>query len=355
MEYWDKQTIEQIRQGFYSALYFNRTKQILLKDDNRKRVTMQIFQKKHALLCGIDQVLALFKDATGHFEDSEWIDKSHELEIESLTDGDTIEPWLPVMHITGPYVYFAHLESLYLGILARQTKIATNTKNVVTAANGKPVIFFADRFDYFLNQQIDGYAAKVGGIHGVSTAAQGVLWNGKVFGTIPHALIAVHDGNTLSAARQFAKHFPDVPLIVLVDFENDCVKTALEVAREFGNKLFAVRLDTSESIIDTSLQSRNDQSLTGVHPELVNNVRQALNQAGFQNVKIVVSGGFTAERISLFEKDHIPVDIYGVGSSLLQGNNDFTADCVRVEDKEVAKFGRKYRENKNLCKRYLSK
>lgn len=355
MEYWDKQMIEQIRQGFYSALYFNRTKQILLKDENHKQVTMQIFQKKYAVLCGIDQVLELFKVATGYFEDATWIDMSHELVIESLTDGDTIEPWLPVMHITGPYVYFAHLESLYLGILARQTKIATNTQQVVTAASGKPVIFFADRFDYFLNQQIDGYAAKIGGVHGVATAAQGVLWNGKVFGTIPHALITVHDGNTLKAAEQFTKHFPEVPLIALVDYENDCVKTSLEVARAFGEKLFAVRIDTSETIIDKSLQPLNDQLLTGVNPKLVSNVRQALDNEGFTKVKIIVSGGFTADKVEQFERAKVPVDMYGVGSSLLHGSNDFTADCVRLEGKDVAKFGRGYKENKKLCKQSLSK
>src|SRR5258706_7158688 len=149
MNYWDNTTIEKIRRGFYSAVYYNRTQQILIQKKNLKIVTMQIFQKNNAVLCGVNQVIALLKTAAGYFENNNWVGRWNELHVETLSDGDTINPMESIMHITGPYAYFAHLESLYLGILARQTKIATNTKNIVAAANGKQVIFFADRFDYF--------------------------------------------------------------------------------------------------------------------------------------------------------------------------------------------------------------
>src|SRR5207248_2403530 len=148
------------------AVYFNRTQNILLQEKNFKAVTMQIFQKQDAVLCGVEPVLELLKVATGYFEKNKWRGEWGALKVEGLKDGDLIKPWETIMHITGPYAYFAHLESLYLGILARATKIATNTRNVVEAANGKQVIFFADRFDYFLNQELDGYAAHIGGISG---------------------------------------------------------------------------------------------------------------------------------------------------------------------------------------------
>lgn len=253
------------------------------------------------------------------------------------------------MFIKGPYTYFAHLESLYLGILARETKIASNTKDVVDAAKGKQIIFFADRFDYFLNQEIDGYAAKVGGVNGVATEAQSFLWQGKPMGTIPHALISIYDGNTIKAAEVFLKNFPDVPLIVLADYENDCVNTSLELAKNFGTKLFAVRLDTSENMTDRSSKDK------GVNPELVKSVRNALNTNGFSYIKIVVSGGFNKEKIEKFENENTPVDIYGVGSSLLYGSNDFTADIVQVEEKGISKIGRKFLPNNRLCKISMQK
>jgi nicotinate phosphoribosyltransferase len=87
---------------------------------------------------------------------------------------------------------------------------------------------------------------------------------------------------------------------------------------------------------------------TGVNPVLVERVRQALDSAGHERVKIVVSGGFDAEKIRSFEELGAPVDSYGVGSSLLRGQNDFTADVVRVEGRDCAKAGREYKPNPRL-------
>ena len=87
---------------------------------------------------------------------------------------------------------------------------------------------------------------------------------------------------------------------------------------------------------------------TGVTPQLVWNVRHALDRDGFAHVKIVVSGGFDVEKIRRFEEVGVPVDAYGVGSSLFQGRYDFTADVVLVEGKPCAKEGRVYRPNPRL-------
>lgn len=309
MSIWDKKTIANIREGYYSAAYFNRTKTVLFHENNLTPVTMQIFQKKdNTLLCGIKHIIELLKIGTGYFEGDTWISKWKELQIKTLNEGTLIHKGDSVMHITGPYIYFAHLESLYLGILARETKIATNARNSVTAANGKPVLFFADRFDYFLNQEIDGYAAKIGGVANICTDAQGLLINEKPVGTIPHALIAVNKGDTIEATSQYKTVFPNSPLIALVDFTNDCVNTALQAAKMFGEKLWGVRLDTSENMIDKSIgyMSELERELHGVNPTLVRLVRKKLDEAGFDHVKIIVSGGFTPEKITYFEKKGYP-------------------------------------------------
>lgn len=338
-------TIKKIRKGYYSALYFNRTKFILEKENNVKTVTMQIFQKNNnAVLCGINEVLELLKIGTGYWEKNKWIDKFKTLSIEHLQEGNTINSLQTVMHITGPYVYFAHLESLYLGILSRRTLVATNAAKVMNAANKKQVLFFADRFDYFLNQEGDGYAAHIGGIKTVCTDAHAFLWNGKVAGTIPHALIAINDGDSVKATRQFAKHI-NGNVIALVDFDNDCVTTSLKIAHALKEKLWGVRIDTSENLVDKSLKNKK---LFGVNPELVKILRKSLDKNGFTDVKIIASGGFTDEKIQLFEKENTPVDVYGVGSAILKGNNDFTADIVMVENKKIAKSGRKYQAINNL-------
>jgi nicotinate phosphoribosyltransferase len=134
-----------------------------------------------------------------------------------------------------------------------------------------------------------------------------------------------------------------------VDFENDSVRTALEVADALGDKLWGVRLDTSELMVDRSLwPDTGDFQPTGVNEVLVRRVREALDAAGHQHVHIVASGGFDADKIARFEKVGAPVDAYGVGSSLVRGANDFTADVVRVEGRECAKAGRRFRPNPRL-------
>lgn len=336
-----KEIINKIREGYYSALYFNNTKQILLKEKNFKSVTMQIFQKNDgSILCGVKEVTELMKRATGYWKGQKWIDKSKTLIIKSLNDGCEIRAWEPVIYLIGPYVYFAHLESIYLGILARRTLVATNTRKAVNMAKGKQIIFFGDRFDYFLNQESDGYAAHIGGVKAVCTQAQGSLFNGNVTGTIPHSLIAINDGDTLQAVKQFAKYIKNANVIALVDFDNDCLKTSLEVAKSLKRKLWGVRVDTAENITDKSLKGKK---FFGVNPSLIKSLRKALDQEGFDYVKIVASGGFCEEKIKLFEKEKTPVDVYGIGSALLKGNNDFTADVVKVGDKLIAKAGRHYR------------
>lgn len=344
MKYFDAQDVGKIRRGFYSAVYFNRTKHILLKEQNLKVPTIQVFQKQpHRILCGMNEVVELLKAATGYFQGKKWISKWSECRINHVKEGAEINSGDTVMHLTGPYAYFAHLESLYLGILARRTLVATNTRRVVTAARGKPVIFFADRYDYFKNQPGDGYATYTGGAASVCTQAQASLTRAKATGTIPHALIALNAGDTVESTLLFAKHFRDERVIALVDFDNDCVGTSLKVAQGLGKKLWGVRLDTAENMIDKSLAKKKSKSVYGVNPQLVNNVRKALDKAGFKWIKIVVSGGFNQEKIAAFEKKKVPVDAYGVGSSLLQGSNPFTADVVMVDGKPLAKVGRKFK------------
>ena len=259
------------------------------------------------------------------------------------------------MTIEGDYTGFAHLETVYLGTLARRTLITTNVVRVLQAANGKPIIFMPARHDHHRVQTGDGYAAFVAGQVvgteiGVTSEAQASWWGGRGLGTVPHALIGSYGGNTVLAATRFAEHAdPDINITVLVDFENDSVKTALEVARALGPRLWGVRLDTSGQLVDRSLwDEMGDFDPRGVNERLVRKVREALDGDGFEHVKIVASGGFTVDRIRAFEQRGVPVDSYGVGSALIRGENDFTADIVMTDGRPSAKEGRRYRPNPRL-------
>ena len=219
--------VEKMRAGWYTDAYFSHARATLLADDRRPRVLVQVFQKNHAWLGGMDEAIAILRLC------------SHDpggLAIRALYDGDRIEPWETVLTIEGDYTTFAHLETVYLGTLARRTLITTNVVRVLEAANGKPIIFMPARHDHHRVQAGDGYAAYVAGRItgfeiGVTSDEQASWRGGRGIGTVPHSLIAAFGGDTILAARRFADWAPpDLNVTVLVDFENDSVRTALEVA-----------------------------------------------------------------------------------------------------------------------------
>lgn len=334
---------ERINDGWFSAVYFLKTAKIAEKHRTQERVTMQFFQRKHAILCGIDEAIAILHTFARNPET---------LEIAALHDGDKIEPFETVLTITGHYQQFGHLEGLIDGILARRTAVATNVHDVVKAVGKKDVVFMGDRDDHFSQQAGDGYAAYVGGMSAQATHAMNEWWGKEGLGTMPHALIQLFEGDVVAAAIAYKETYPEDNLIALVDYNNDVISDTLALARHFGKELVGVRIDTSPTMVDQYFM-RHQEVLgyfdpRGMNSELVFALREALDQEGFHHVKIFVSGGLSVEKIELFERIGTPVDTYGVGASLLKVNIGFTGDAVLLNGKPEAKAGRRYRPNDRL-------
>ncbi|HMU94387.1 MAG TPA: nicotinate phosphoribosyltransferase [Anaerolineales bacterium] len=429
-----KLDIDRMRRGWYSDKYFENINRMLtaLSKENYNysgsfpilpngispeqiavgdiEVEMQWFTRRmgKTTVVGVDKSLEMLRHCTGYFDGDTFVDTSDRLEVWAVQDGSIVKfegdptKIQPVIKVRGRYRDFALLETPTLGILTRSSRVATNVYETLVASRGKPVLFFPARFDVHEVQAADGYAYNIALLrfnkdHAqelgafVSTDAQGDWWGGAGGGTVAHAAIASFLGDTAEAMMQFAHILPArIPRIALVDFNNDSVRDSLRVLdamfakyRELmdaGNreeaekyKLYGVRLDTSGSLRDVSVQPLGDPALDlGVNPRLVFNVRQGLDNAWeswtlptswkdaarefCHNVKIVVSGGFNPEKIRKFERLEVPVDIYAVGSYLFNNSNststDYTADVVRVkihgEWIEMAKMGRKVGENENL-------
>lgn len=336
-----KLPVEEIRAGMYSEKYLLRVRDLLSAERTPPRLVMQVTCTQPAMLGGIDEAIAILKLCS-----DDW----SALTVHALAEGDRVEAWETVMTIEGPYHLFAHLETLYLGVLSRRTGIATRTRETVDAARPKQVLVLSARYDHWQVQPGDGYAMIVGGAKGGTTEAQGKWENTAANGTVPHTLVAAYGGDTVRAAKCFADQAgPDVPILALVDYDNDCVATSLQVARALDTRLWGVRLDTPEHLVDKSILPRMGSfPPTGVNPQLVWNVRNALDAEGYGDVKIVVSGGFTVQRIRAFEEEGVPVDAYGIGASLLDGRFDFTADIVQREGKPELRVGREARPNARM-------
>ena len=332
-----------MRAGEFSDDYFNRARAALRADGRQPRVTWQVTATRGGWLGGIDEAVALLKLCS---------DDPAALDMQALYEGDRVESWDTVLAVEGDYASFAHLETLVLGTLSRRTRICTNVRLLVDAARPKPIYYFGARSDHARLQPGDGLSAHVGGAASVSTDAQGAFTGKRGVGTVPHALIAAYGGDTVAAAVAVAKVLPpELPLIVLVDYDNDSVATSIAVARALEGRLWGVRLDTSEFMVDRSVVAHMGTfAPTGVNSTLVWHVRNALDTDGFGEVKIVASGGFDVKRIRAFEDDGVPVDAYGVGASVQDGRWDFTADVVRLDGAPQAKAGREYRPNGRLEK-----
>lgn len=373
-------------------------------------VEMQWFTRRpgKTIVVGVDKALAMLKLATGYFEGSTFINTADRLQVWAVQDGATVvsdgNPLRvqPVMRVRGRYRDFAILETSTLGILTRASRVATNVYETLVASRGKPVLFFPARFDLHEVQAADGYAYQIaiqrynldyastlGPL--VSTDAQGDWWGGEGGGTVAHAAIASFLGDTAEAIIAFSRVLPvEIPRIALIDFNNDCVRESVVSTKsmfkryrallEAGKpeeaeryRLYGVRLDTSASIRDFGMEPMGEPNLDlGVTPRLVFAVRKALDHAWEQwdlpaewqglaakyckSVKIVVSGGFNADKITRFEKLGTPVDTYAVGSALFDNHGttvtDYTADVVRVKVDgqwiDMAKTGRKALDNPDL-------
>ena len=359
--------------GYYADRYFVLTAATVAHAGRDPIVTMQLFAKQTGVIAGVYESLRMLQTQLAVNPRTRDRYAFDQLAIDTLVDGDVVAPWEPVMHITGPYLAFAHLETDYLGVLARRTLVATNVRRVIDAANGKPVIFMGARHDDWRVQTADGFAAKVGGIASVSTDANGAWWGAGGVGTMPHSMIAAFGGDVVKATLAFTRYCRDTSLAVdivsLTDYHNDVIGDSLAVARAmrdaFGSAaLWGVRVDTSERLVDRSLEADAmrypERRLNGVCPELVRMLRSALDAEGFGHVKIGVSGGFHVRKIEHFEAGRVPVDFYGVGSSLLGHNNgeadglannfDFTADVVRVDGRPESKVGREERGNSRFVR-----
>ena len=311
----------EILSGDSADVYFVRAEQILAAENLDPVVVMEVFGRREAVLCGIDEVKVLLSHV---MRDADPAGAA----VEALSDGDRIEPKEVVLRIRARYRTFGLYETAILGILAQSTGWATAARECVDAAAPEPVICFGARHVHpEVTDSLD-YAAIVGGCVGASTPAGARLAGLSPTGTMPHSMVLIF-GDTVRAAEAFDRHMPpDVPRIILVDTFKDEAEETLRVAQALGDRLYGIRLDTP------SERGR-------VTADLVTEIRARLDQAGFGHVKIIVSGGFNPERIQFFRDAAAPVDSYAVGSYISGAKPiDFTGDLKEIDGRPIAKRGR---------------
>ena len=306
-------THEEILGAATTDIYFVRTLDVLeglgLLDT---LVTAEIFCRRDGILAGVDEVMGLLAD--------------RRIEVWVLPEGSPMKNKEVVMRIKGSYREFGVYETTILGILANSSGWATAAREVKEAAGGKPVICFGSRHVHPAVAPVMERAALVGGCDGASCILAAKLTGRQPQGTMPHALILIA-GDTVRAALAYHEFMPEgAPRIVLVDTYKDETEESLRVAEALVKDLLGVRLDTPGE-------------RGGVTPDLVQELRQRLDQAHFNHVRILASGGLNPERIRILAA--AGVDSFGVGSYISGAAPiDMTMDLKEVNGKPWTKRGR---------------
>jgi len=311
----------EILSGDSADVYFARAESILRTEGLDPLVTMEVFTRQDAVLCGIDEAKNLLGHVLAGADPSE-------TRIEALDDGDLVAPKEIVLRIRARYRAFGLYETAMLGMLAQSTGWASAARECVEVAAPDPVISFGARHVHPDITDVLDYAAIVGGCVGASTPAGARLAGLNPTGTMPHSLVLIF-GDTVEAALAFDRDLgPEVPRIVLVDTFRDEAEEALRVAHALGDRLYGIRLDTP------SERGR-------VTADLVHEVRARLDGEGFHHVRITVSGGLTPDRIRYFKDAEAPVDSFAVGSFISGASPiDFTGDIKEIDGRPIAKRGR---------------
>lgn len=336
-----KKTIEQIKEGDYSAIYFLKTQQILKNNKNTCVMQFIHFKKEPIMVCGIKESLKIINEALS----PEVLKRT---KIWHKNDGDIVSKDEPVLLIEGYYQDFAHLENIIDGILARMSSVATNSYKMLQLIDTKKLIFMADRSDCFVNQPYDGYAAYIAGVRNFVTKAHIAkiknINDVNVIGTIPHALIQQCNGDIVGCLKKYSETFPDEKLVALIDFHND-IEAEIKKIKAANLKIDMVRIDTSSALVDEGLKRRGIEK-NGVNPDLVKLCRQTLDQLDMSDVKIIVSSSIDYNKVEQFERSQYKPDFYGIGSSLIERTVHFSADLVMLNNKPLAKKGRNLLRNK---------
>ena len=309
---------DDIKKGRLTDIYFKRTEEILkVKKKNpvvKAEVSLKSFPQGYrwGILAGIEESIRLLADL-------------NKISIRCMPEGTVFKDYEPVMVIEGRYLDFGVYETALLGFLCQSSGIATKAARCKLAAGEKLIYNFGARRVHPAITPMVERCAYIGGADGVSTTIGAEIIGREPVGTMPHALILII-GDTVEATKAFDEVIePKIKRISLVDTFNDEKFEAIRVAEVLGKSLFGIRLDTPAS-------------RRGNFKKILEEVRWELDVRGFEDVKIVVSGGLDEDNV--LDLKNI-VDAFGIGTAISGASViDFSLDIVEIEGEKIAKRGK---------------
>ncbi|OKY77868.1 MAG: Nicotinic acid phosphoribosyltransferase PncB [Candidatus Methanohalarchaeum thermophilum] len=304
-------TEEKIKSGKATDIYFSRMKEILEAKNKNPQVVAEITASTRGILAGLNEAVELLRDKP--------------INVYSMEEGTFFWPNEPVMAIEGDYLDFCELETSLLGFLCHNSGVATKAARIKKAAGDTSVLSFGTRRQHPSLAGVIERSSYLGGMDGVSNEAGAESIDIKPSGTMPHALVLCFKKQE-EAWRSYDEVLDkEIPRVMLCDTFSDEKEEVMRAARELGDSLDAVRIDTPGS-------RRGDLK------EIVKEIKWELEKNGFEDVEIFVSGGLDEEEIIRLKEY---VDGFGVGTSVSSADPiDFGMDLVEVNGESLAKRGK---------------
>ncbi len=353
--------------------YFNLTRQVVASFGD-KRVTYAVFLRRpvisapRLMMDWLDSVAA----ARGVSFDSDVL----------YPEGSWVGAGEPLAYVTGSLAQLSDLETIFLQKVGPACVAAHNAYQMCLAL--PKAVFLAMEARHCAGaemQEMMAYAASVGSRAAQREGAKGFIGNAndgtahwfgasRGFGTMPHSLIG-YAGSTVRAAEMFHDTFPEEPLTVLVDYFGREISDALACCARFADLAAAgrlsVRLDThggrflegldpasSYAVLERHAPGairryRSETELrylvgTGVSAAAIWRAREAFDEAGYPNVRIVASSGFGVEKCLVMADAKAPIDVVGTGSFIPEKWTETyaTADIVEYDGVPMVKVGREF-------------
>jgi putative nicotinate phosphoribosyltransferase len=220
-------------------------------------------------------------------------------------EGDCYFPGSPILVVEGTFAEAVLLETVTLSILNHDCAIASAASRMVTAAGDRPLIEMGSRRTHELAAVASARAAYIAGFASTSNLRARYEYGVPSAGTSAHAFTLVHDSERHAFAAQLEALGTSTTLLVDTYDVPRAVRTAVEMA---GQDLGAVRIDSGDL------------------PVLARQVRALLDELGAVNTRIVLTGDL--DEYSIAALGAVPVDGYGVGTSLVTGSGAPTAALV---------------------------
>ena len=362
-------------------VYFNRTRAVVERYGDR-RVTYAVFLRR-PVISAPRLMLDWLRRVAAARETVFDIELTH-------PEGSWVGAGEPLVYISGSFVQLADLETILLQKIGSPCVAAHNAYQMALALPN--VTFLAMDARHCAGaemQDMMAYAAAIGSTAASHEGARGFSGNATDgtahyfgadagFGTMPHALIG-YAGSTVRAAEMFHETFPELGLTVLVDYFGREVTDGLAVCERFPELAqagsLAMRLDThggrflegldpaeSYAVLERRAPGairryRSDAELrmlvgTGVSAAAIWRMREALDEAGYSRVQIVVSSGFGVDKCRVMADARAPIDVVGTGSFIPDAWTETyaTADIVEYDAVPMVKVGREFLLRRNAAR-----